>query len=135
MFLSFVLLNGLCPDSGADCCPVSPWATVQADGGGGHFGFGLQPPWLNLSPAAAHYCAVEVLGLLCEPWDSQEGILCPLQAEQSSYIAGEPGDTRLARANPNIQFKMLRNDNQMSKACVSAPKSSGLRSKRRLWRL
>lgn len=38
----------------------------------------------------------------------------------------EPRDTRLARANPAVQFKMLRNDNQMSNAHVSASESSGL---------
>lgn len=79
-----------------------------------------------MSPAAAHYCAVEVLGLLYEPWEKPGGILCPLQAKQSSYINSEPKDTRLAQANPNIQFKMYRNDNQMLKAYVSASKSNGL---------
>lgn len=34
----------------------------------------------------------------------KSGILCPLQATQSRYVDGGPGDTRLAPANPNIQF-------------------------------
>lgn len=56
------------------------------------------------------------------------GILCLLQAEQSSNISGEPRDAWLDRANPNIQFKILRNDNQMSKAYVLASKTSGLQT-------
>lgn len=42
--------------------------------------------------------------------------------KQSGYINSEPRDTQLAQANPNIQFKMLSNDNQMSKTYVSAVK-------------
>lgn len=53
----------------------------------------------------------------------------PPTTNQASYINREPRETLLAWANPNIQFKMSGNDNQMSKAYVSAPKSSGLERK------
>lgn len=56
--------------------------------------------WLNLSPAAARYCAVEVLVL--SPRKVRGGPL-PLPPR---HINGEPKDTRLVQAGPNIRFKL-----------------------------
>lgn len=49
------------------------WAALQAGVGGRCLGLGDLDPWLNLSPAAAHYCAVEAGGC-CEPGESQKTI-------------------------------------------------------------
>ena len=52
---------------------------------------GFNPPWSNLSPAAAHYCAVEVLGSLYEPWESQEGFSAHYKLSNPVTSAASPG--------------------------------------------
>lgn len=103
------------------------WAAVQAGGGGaGRFRFWALTPAVEPEPCSCSLLSSGSAGIALWALGKSGGIVCPLQAKQSSYINGEPGDTRLAQTNPNIQFKTLRNDNQMSKAYVSASKSSGL---------
>lgn len=90
------------------------------------FRFWALTPAVEPEPCSCSLLSSGSAGIALWALGKSGGIVCPLQAKQSSYINGEPGDTRLAQTNPNIQFKTLRNDNQMSKAYVSASKSSGL---------
>lgn len=62
----------------------------------------------------------------------KSGILCPLQAEQSSDTNSGPRNTHLAKAKSQYPIGNESNDNQMSKAFVSASRSSGVA--KRLWR-
>lgn len=61
---------------------------------------GSNPRWLNRSPAAACYHAVEVLGLSPRKVGGDPLPLPP------RHISSEPKGTRLVQAGPNIRFKM-----------------------------
>lgn len=76
------------------------WAALQAGVGGRCLGLGDLDPPLNLSPAAAHYCAVEA-GRCREPRESQKiiSVHCKLSNPVTSMVMTYEHPQRIPMSN------------------------------------
>lgn len=76
------------------------WAALQAGVGGRCLGLGDLDPALNLSPAAAHYCAVEA-GWCREPRESQKiiSVHCKLSNPVTSMVMTYEHPQRIPMSN------------------------------------